>query len=198
MCSCRIEPPIAIAAKKRTRSLIRYCPGGRNEGKRDEPQVRLEEEGEERPRNPEEEEQDERNAYERAIPHRQSDGDLPPAKDEDHRFRRSSVDGFRKEGDGRLAAQRSQESEPDEERSERQAVEAVAIPIEPRDHAVVQLAKRRAVGGAGVAHGAGTSWTEEREGTRHAPAPTPAGIGAVRMFFHRRWEADDGYGPSII
>lgn len=130
--------------------------GGRNEGKRDEPQVRLEEEGEVRPRNPEEE-QDVRNAYERAIPHRQSDGDLPPAKDEDHRFRRSSVDGFRKEGDGRLVAQRFQEAEPDEERSERQAVEAVAIPIEPRDHAVVQLAKRRAVGGAGVAHGAGTS-----------------------------------------
>jgi hypothetical protein len=38
-------------------------------------------------------------------------------------------------------AQRFQESKPDEERSERQAVEVVPVPVESRDHAVVQLAE---------------------------------------------------------
>jgi hypothetical protein len=48
--------------------------------------------------------------------------------------------------------QRFQESEPDEERSERQAVESVPVAVEPRDHAIVQLAEERTVGRADVTH----------------------------------------------
>ncbi len=85
------------------------------------------------------EQQQERNAIESAEEQAYSDGEFPPAQHVHHNFGRSPIDRVCQKRCGGFVAERFEQSKPDEQHPQCEAVSDVAIGFEPMAEASIEI-----------------------------------------------------------